>query len=205
MDISCYFSIYERFYRINFSPEGGGDKYLPLKKLYLYRIAYVTEQAISPLTGSEYRHLKISNQDTANRTWPRCVQHCSNRKEKPHLSKTNFALVLEAAVCSDRSVRIQSHYGLKGPGRLQPERPRDPPILQYNGYRVSVPEVKRPGRSVARPPPRSAEVKETSSATLLHPFWAFMACSRVISHSKEKKQVCPFFVSLHPSSVCNGR
>jgi hypothetical protein len=32
--------------------------------------------------------------------------------------------------------------------------------LLYNGYRVSFPGVKRPGRDVKHPPPSSAEVKE---------------------------------------------
>jgi hypothetical protein len=34
------------------------------------------------------------------------------------------------------------------------------PSLVYNGYRVSFPGVKRPGRGVDHPPPSSAEVKE---------------------------------------------
>jgi hypothetical protein len=35
-----------------------------------------------------------------------------------------------------------------------------PPSLLYNGYRVSFPWVKRPGRGVEHPPPTIAEVKE---------------------------------------------
>jgi hypothetical protein len=182
MDISCYFSIYDRFNRINFSPGVFWDKYLPLKTLYLYKYAYVIEQAIRLLTGSEYIHLKISNQDSTNRTLHCCVQHRSNRNKNPPLSSTNFAQVLEAAAGRDSIVGIQTRYGLKDPDRTRPERPRDSSSLLYN---LSVPEVKQPGRGVDRPPPCSAEVKETSSVILLLPFWAFMACSRVIFHSKD--------------------
>jgi hypothetical protein len=45
-------------------------------------------------------------------------------------------------------------------GCLQPHRPWGPPDLLYNGYRVSFPGVKRPGRGVDHPPSSSAEVKE---------------------------------------------
>ena len=68
MDIPCYISIYDKFYLTHFLPGVFWDKYLPLKTLYLYKYAYVIEQAIRLLTDSEYRHLKISNQDSANRT-----------------------------------------------------------------------------------------------------------------------------------------
>jgi hypothetical protein len=44
--------------------------------------------------------------------------------------------------------------------RTRPGRPWGPPSLVYNGYRVSFPRVKRPGRGVDHPPPSSAEVKE---------------------------------------------
>ena len=36
----------------------------------------------------------------------------------------------------------------------------DPPSLLSNGYRVSFPGVKRPGRGINHPPLSSAEVKE---------------------------------------------
>jgi hypothetical protein len=45
-------------------------------------------------------------------------------------------------------------------------------------YRVSFPAVKRPGRGDDRPPPSSAEVKETVEL-YLYPLWAFVVCSRV--------------------------
>jgi hypothetical protein len=38
--------------------------------------------------------------------------------------------------------------------------PGGPPSLLYNGYRVSFPGVKRPGRGVDHPPPSNAEVKQ---------------------------------------------
>jgi hypothetical protein len=44
---------------------------------------------------------------------------------------------------------------------LHPSRPAlAPPSLLYNGYQVSFPGVKRPGRTVDHPPPSSARVKE---------------------------------------------
>ena len=45
----------------------------------------------------------------------------------------------------------------------------DPPSLLYNGYRVSFPGVKRPGRGVNHPPPSSAEVKERVETYLYSP------------------------------------
>ena len=39
----------------------------------------------------------------------------------------------------------------------------------YNGYRVSCPGVKRPGRDANRPPPSSAEFKETVELYLYSP------------------------------------
>ena len=44
--------------------------------------------------------------------------------------------------------------------RTHPDRLCDPPRFLYNGYWVSFPGVKRPGRGVDHPPPCSAEVKE---------------------------------------------
>jgi len=41
-----------------------------------------------------------------------------------------------------------------------PHRSWGPPSLVYNGYRISFPGVKRPGRDVNYPPPCSAKVKE---------------------------------------------
>jgi hypothetical protein len=65
----------------------------------------------------------------------------------------------------DSSVGIATRYGLDGPGigeifRSRPDRPWGPPSLLYNGYRVTFPGVKRPGRGVDHPPSSSARVKE---------------------------------------------
>jgi hypothetical protein len=53
--------------------------------------------------------------------------------------------------------------------RSHPDRPWGPPNLLYNGYRVSFPGVKRPGRGVDHPPPSSAEVKERVEVYLYSP------------------------------------
>jgi hypothetical protein len=58
------------------------------------------------------------------------------------------------------------------------DQPRGPPSLLYNGYRVSFPGVKRPGRGVDHPPTFSAEVKERVVISPL-PLCAFLACSGV--------------------------
>ena len=42
----------------------------------------------------------------------------------------------------------------------RPDRPWGPPILLYDGYRVSFTRVKRPGRGANHPPPSSPEVKD---------------------------------------------
>jgi hypothetical protein len=44
--------------------------------------------------------------------------------------------------------------------RIRPDQPGGPPSFLYNGYRVSFPGVKRPGRDLNHPPSSSAEVKE---------------------------------------------
>jgi len=62
--------------------------------------------------------------------------------------------------------------------RTRPDRPRVPPSLLYNGYRVSFSGVKRPGRGVDHPPPSSAEVKERLQLYIYSPY-AFVVCSRV--------------------------
>jgi hypothetical protein len=62
----------------------------------------------------------------------------------------------------------------KNPGggeifRTRPDRPWGLPSLLYNGYRVSFPGVKRPGREVDHPPSSSAEVKERVELYLYSP------------------------------------
>jgi hypothetical protein len=72
-------------------------------------------------------------------------------------------------VRQDRSVGIATRYGLQGPGieslwgRDFPHSPSQswgPPSLLYNGYRVSLPGPKRPGRDVNHSPLSSTEIKE---------------------------------------------
>jgi hypothetical protein len=77
----------------------------------------------------------------------------------------------------DSSVGTANRYGLDSPGiesrweifHTRPERPWGPPNLLYDGYRVSFPGVKRPGRGVDHPPPSSAEVKERVELYLYSP------------------------------------
>ena len=60
--------------------------------------------------------------------------------------------------------------------RIRPYRPWGPPSLLYNGYRVSSPVVKRPGRGVNHPPPSSAEVKERVELYLYSPLGLHSLC-----------------------------
>ena len=64
-------------------------------------------------------------------------------------------------------VSIVTGYGLEGPGsnpgggeifRTCPDRPRSPPSLLYNGYRVFPGGKERPGRDANPSPPSSAVV-----------------------------------------------
>jgi hypothetical protein len=69
----------------------------------------------------------------------------------------------------DSWVGIGTRYGLDDPEiesrwdevfPIYPDRPWGSPSLLYDGYLVSFPEVKQPGRGINHPPPTSAEVKE---------------------------------------------
>ena len=73
---------------------------------------------------------------------------------------------------------IATRYRADGPGiesrerrifHNRPDRPWGQPSLLYNGHRVSLPGVKRPGRGVNHPPPSSAEVKERVELYLYSP------------------------------------
>ena len=58
----------------------------------------------------------------------------------------------------------------------RPDRAWGPPSLLYNGYRVSFPGVKRPGREVDYPPSSIAKVQERVELHFYPPsLWAFMA------------------------------
>jgi hypothetical protein len=84
---------------------------------------------------------------------------------------TNVKIILQHVhfICRDSSVGIATCYGLDGSGiesrwgkifHARPYRPWGPPSLLYDGYRVTFPGVKRPGRGVDNPPPSSTKVKE---------------------------------------------
>jgi hypothetical protein len=79
------------------------------------------------------------------------------------------------------SVVITTPCGVNGLGiesrwseifRTRPNRPHGLPNLLYNGYRVSFPRVKLPGRGVNHPRPSSAEVREGLELYIfLEPSW----------------------------------
>jgi len=63
----------------------------------------------------------------------------------------------------DSVVCIATRYGLKDRGEMfstRSDRPLGPSSLLYNGYRLCIPAVHRPGRSVNRLPSSSTKVKE---------------------------------------------
>jgi len=53
--------------------------------------------------------------------------------------------------------------------RARPDRPWSAPSLLYSRYRISFPEVKRPGRGVDYSRPTSSEVKESVELNLYSP------------------------------------
>jgi hypothetical protein len=74
------------------------------------------------------------------------------------------------------SATIATSWTLRGsnPGvgeifRTRLDRPWGSPNLLYNGYRVSFPEIKRPGRGVDHPLSSSARVKERVQLYLYSP------------------------------------
>jgi len=64
-----------------------------------------------------------------------------------------------------------------GGGEIFGARSCGPSTLLSNGYRVSFPGLKRPGRGVHHPPLFGGEGKERSST--YNPLWNFMANYRV--------------------------
>jgi hypothetical protein len=64
----------------------------------------------------------------------------------------------------DSVVSVAIRYGLDGTGikifRIHPDLLWFPHSLPYNGYRVSFPGVRRPGRGIGHPPLSSAVVKQ---------------------------------------------
>jgi hypothetical protein len=77
--------------------------------------------------------------------------------------------------------------------RTRPDRLWGPPSLLYNGYRLSFPGVKRPGRGVNHPPPSSAEVKGRVELHIYTPSGPCMPCCRVnLTFTLRKCFVSPF-------------
>ena len=83
-------------------------------------------------------------------------------------------------VGQDSTVGVATSYRVDGwgsnPGgaeifRTRQERPWGLPSLLYNVYRLSFPEIKRPGRGVDHPPPSSAEVEERIELYLYSTSW----------------------------------
>ena len=70
-----------------------------------------------------------------------------------------FAFSNTGRLDTERTVR-ESNPGAGEVFRTRPDRPWGPPSLLYNGYRVSLPGLKRPGRGLNHPPLYIDEVKE---------------------------------------------
>jgi len=79
------------------------------------------------------------------------------------VTRSRYSDLLRAGRSGDRIL------GVGGGGGGWRDLPWGPPSLLCNGYRVSFPGVKRPGRGVDHPPPSSAEVKEKVKLYLYSP------------------------------------
>jgi hypothetical protein len=86
------------------------------------------------------------------------------------------ALIGKWAAIAQSVYRLATSWTVRGsnPGgseifRSRPDRPWGPSSLLYNGYRVSFPGVKWPGRGIDHPPPSSSEVKERVELYLYSP------------------------------------
>jgi hypothetical protein len=89
---------------------------------------------------------------------------------RPHYLNLLSSLLFLSLVGRDSSVGIATQDGLEHSGdripvegeifRPRRVRPRDPPSLLYNVYRLSFPWVKRTERGVDHPPQSRAEVKQ---------------------------------------------
>jgi len=114
----------------------------------------------------------------------------------------------------DSAVGIATRYGLDGPVIESPWK-RDfphlsswgPPSLLYNGYRVSFPGVKRPGRGVDNPVPSSAEVKERVQLYLYSPSGPSWPIQMFRSHRISGKRrwafrFCLCSTACHQATAC---
>jgi hypothetical protein len=98
-----------------------------------------------------------------------------------------YVIIIIIITGRDSSVGIATSYGWTVRGsnpsggkifRTRPDRPWGPTCLLHNGYRDSLPGVKRPARGVDHPPHLAPRLKREQSYTST-PHWAFVACSRV--------------------------
>jgi hypothetical protein len=99
-----------------------------------------------------------------NRFLTKCHKYSDGKNEWSELTLTHADIVRLSGsnVGGDSTVGIATRYGLEWFGdripvdgeifRTRPDRPWGPPSLLYNGYQVSFPGVKRPGRGVDHPP-----------------------------------------------------
>jgi hypothetical protein len=111
-----------------------------------------------------------------------CASMLTFIRTSPDLCK--YTIVQRFRNVRDTAVGIATRYGLDGPGFetqwggrdicMRPHRPRGPPNLMYNGYRVSFSGVKQPGSGVNHPltAPRSS----MGSATSPPPFCDCLEC-----------------------------
>ena len=102
---------------------------------------------------------------------------------------------------TDCSVR-GSNAGVDRGARFSGPIPTGPTSLLQNGYRVSFPRVKQPGRGAHHPSPSSAKVKERAELHIHLPFSACLAFTGTVSLSLLTKSVPQ---SLTPFSSQNVR
>ena len=106
--------------------------------------------------------------------WRKVLIHCTLLKILFKLPRNQTMWVLAGIA---QSVQwLATGWTIRGsnPGvgkvfRNRPDRPWGLPSLLYNGYRVSFPELKRPGRGTNHPHPSSAEVNGRIELCLYSP------------------------------------
>jgi len=113
------------------------------------------------------------------------------RREYNRITTQNQILqdtCLTSCTVRKRESGWRSRYGLDGRGIesrwgdqvfcTRPNRHWGPRSHLYNGWGVSFPGLKRPGRGVDHLSPSSAQIKERVEVSRL-PLWTFVACSTV--------------------------
>ena len=95
-----------------------------------------------------------------------CVRRRSLSEQTDALSCRFYTNVGRNSIVGIATMRLATGWTVRGSNprgdeifRTRPDRPWSLPSLLYNGYRVSFPGVKRPGRGANHPPPSSVEVK----------------------------------------------